>query len=260
LWWGYLIDVFSSFGRRLDVGHSPLLCAVLSLFQRHFPPLAQVALVAHQKEGYVLVVLHSQYLVPEISRGLETVVVGDGEDAEETLAAAEVIVADGRVVLLPGRVQDVDLHLLAVQHHLLAIGIRLGRFIVFHKLIVMNCRVRADLPTPPLPTMMTLWTTGWLGVFLDAIFLLLLPLLTPLLSDGMLPNDELAGQWMPGSWWNRLRKLLSHLLPVSSTSGPDPGVTATAAGSLHCFCEGQANVKIFDWLRSSTSRRRWIAG
>ena len=123
----------------------------------------------------------------------------------------------------------------------------------------MNCRVRADLPTPPLPTMMTLWTTGWLGVFLDAIFLLLLPLLTPLLSDGMLPNDELAGQWMPGSWWNRLRKLLSHLLPVSSTSGPDPGVTATAAGSLHCFCEGQANVKIFDWLRSSTSRRRWIA-
>ena len=33
----------------------------------------------------------------------------------------------------------------------------------------MNCKVSADLPTPPLPTMMTLWTTGWPTGFLDAI-------------------------------------------------------------------------------------------
>ena len=34
----------------------------------------------------------------------------------------------------------------------------------------MNCRVSADFPTPPLPTMMTLWTIGCVGAFLVAIF------------------------------------------------------------------------------------------
>lgn len=33
----------------------------------------------------------------------------------------------------------------------------------------MNWRVRADFPTPPLPTMMTLWTTDCAGAFLAAI-------------------------------------------------------------------------------------------
>ena len=46
----YLIDVFPGFGRSLDVGHSPLLGAVLSFFQRHFPPLAKVAFVSDQQE------------------------------------------------------------------------------------------------------------------------------------------------------------------------------------------------------------------
>jgi NCAIR mutase (PurE)-related protein len=57
-------------------------------------------------------------LFSELLRGLEAVVFCDGEDAEETLAAAEVVVADGRVVLLAGRVQDVDLNLLAVKNNL----------------------------------------------------------------------------------------------------------------------------------------------
>ena len=35
----------------------------------------------------------------------------------------------------------------------------------------MNCRVSADLPTPPLPTMMTLWSTRelWFLFLLDAM-------------------------------------------------------------------------------------------
>lgn len=46
----YLIDMFPGFGRSLDVGHSPLLGAVLSFFQRHFPPLAKVAFISDQQE------------------------------------------------------------------------------------------------------------------------------------------------------------------------------------------------------------------
>lgn len=55
-----------------------------------------------------------KHTLPELLRGVEAVRLGDGEDAEEALPGAEVVVPDGRVVLLPRRVQDVDLHLLAV--------------------------------------------------------------------------------------------------------------------------------------------------
>ena len=40
---------------------------------------------------------------------LKTVLFNDAEDAEESLAAAEVVVSDGRVVLLSGCVQNVNL-------------------------------------------------------------------------------------------------------------------------------------------------------
>ena len=46
----YLIDVFPGLGRSFYVGHSPLLGAVLRFFQRHLPPFAKVAFVAHQEE------------------------------------------------------------------------------------------------------------------------------------------------------------------------------------------------------------------
>ena len=51
----------------------------------------------------------SEYLLPELLRRLEAVVLRDGEHAQETLAAAEVVVPNGRVVFLPRRVEDVDL-------------------------------------------------------------------------------------------------------------------------------------------------------
>lgn len=41
---------------------------------------------------------------PEFLRGLKTVVVRNGEDAEEALATSEIVVADGGVILLAGRV------------------------------------------------------------------------------------------------------------------------------------------------------------
>lgn len=58
----------------------------------------------------------------------------DGEDQQESLAAAEVVVPDGGVVLLSRRVQDVDLDVLAVQHHLLPVAVGLGGLVVLHEL------------------------------------------------------------------------------------------------------------------------------
>lgn len=55
---------------------------------------------------------------PEFLGSLEAFVVRDGEDTEETLAAAKIIVSDGGVVLLTGRVQYIYLYFFAIQHNL----------------------------------------------------------------------------------------------------------------------------------------------
>ncbi|VVD05395.1 unnamed protein product [Leptidea sinapis] len=56
--------------------------------------------------------------IPEVLRGVEALGLSDGEDAQEALSRAEVVVPDGGVVLLARCVQDVDLNLLAIQHDL----------------------------------------------------------------------------------------------------------------------------------------------
>lgn len=76
--------------------------------------------------------------LPELDGGLEALLVGDGEHAQESLAAAEVVVADGRVVLLAGRVEDVDLDLFAVEHDLVATKTQ-----KIHILITFCCEILA---------------------------------------------------------------------------------------------------------------------
>lgn len=72
--------------------------------------------------------------VPELSSGSERLVLCDGEDQQEALPAAKIVVPDGSVVLLAGCVQDVNLDLLSVQNHLLPVAVCLGGLVVLHKL------------------------------------------------------------------------------------------------------------------------------
>lgn len=72
--------------------------------------------------------------LPELHSGSEGLVLCDGEDQQEALPAAKIVVPDGSVVLLAGCVQNVDLDLLPVQHHLLPVAVCLGGLVVFHKL------------------------------------------------------------------------------------------------------------------------------
>jgi len=66
---------------------------------------------------------------PEFLGGLEAFVVCDGEDTEETLAAAKVIVSDGGIILLASRIQYIYLYFLAVQHNLIGLIIHILIFI-----------------------------------------------------------------------------------------------------------------------------------
>lgn len=71
---------------------------------------------------------------PELSRGCERLVLGDGEHEEKALSAPEVVVADGCIVLLPRRVQNVDLYFFSIENHFLPVTVSFGRFVVFYKL------------------------------------------------------------------------------------------------------------------------------
>lgn len=74
--------------------------------------------------------------VPELSSGSEGLGLCDGEDQQEALPAAKVVVPDSSIVLLPGGVQDVDLSLLPVQNHLFPVAVCFGGLVVLHKLHV----------------------------------------------------------------------------------------------------------------------------
>lgn len=142
----YLVHVVPRLGRRLHVRHIPAGGTRLTVGQRHLALVDQIALVADEQQRYGFVALHAQDLltafidtsydtkllartyearnwwledgVPKFDRGLKAFIVGDGEHAQESLAAAEVVVADGGVVFLAGRVENVDLDLFAVEHDL----------------------------------------------------------------------------------------------------------------------------------------------
>lgn len=71
---------------------------------------------------------------PELRRCCEWFVLCDGEDEQEALATAEIVIPDGCVVFLTRRVQNVNLHVLAVQHHLLPVAVGFGGLVVLHEL------------------------------------------------------------------------------------------------------------------------------
>lgn len=75
-----------------------------------------------------------QDTVPELHSGSEGLMLCDGEDQQEALPTAKVVVPDGSVVLLAGCVQNVDLDLLPIQNHLLPVAVCLGGLVVLHKL------------------------------------------------------------------------------------------------------------------------------
>lgn len=60
----------------------------------------------------------SIFYLPKFLSRLEALVVCDGEHAEESFAATEIVVADGRVVLLTSRVENVNLYFFSIQYDL----------------------------------------------------------------------------------------------------------------------------------------------
>lgn len=73
-------------------------------------------------------------VIPELHSGREGLVLRDGEDQQETLPTAEIVVSDGSIVLLASCVKNVNLDLLPIQNYLFPVAVCLGGLIVLHKL------------------------------------------------------------------------------------------------------------------------------
>lgn len=72
--------------------------------------------------------------LPELISGTEGLMLCDGENQQEALPAAKIIIPDSSVVLLASGVQDVNLDFLPIQHYFLPVAICLSGFVVFDKL------------------------------------------------------------------------------------------------------------------------------
>lgn len=57
-------------------------------------------------------------VIPKLLSRLEALVVCDGEHAEKSFAASEVVVANGGVVLLARRIENINLYFFSVQNDL----------------------------------------------------------------------------------------------------------------------------------------------
>lgn len=83
----------------------------------------QIALVANDNHGEVVLVLHTQDLLLECRDLLEALSAGDGVDQKETLASAHVLLTHGRVLLLTGSIENVEKGDLIIDNTLLTVRI-----------------------------------------------------------------------------------------------------------------------------------------
>lgn len=83
----------------------------------------QIALVAHNDHGEVVLVLDSQDLLLEGCDLFETLAGRDGVNEQETFACAHVLLSHGRVLFLAGGVENIEQRDLVVNDTLLSVGV-----------------------------------------------------------------------------------------------------------------------------------------
>jgi hypothetical protein len=90
---------------------------------RHLPLAVEIALVADDDHGEVVLVLYSQNLLLERHNLLEALPVGYRVDEQEALSCAHVLLAHGRVLLLSRCIEHIEQGDLIVNDTLLAVRI-----------------------------------------------------------------------------------------------------------------------------------------
>ena len=103
---------------------------VLRTFCAHLTLVLQIALVAHDDDGEVVLVLDPQYLLLECDNLFKRLARRYAVDEQEALARPHVLLAHRRVLLLAGGVEHIEQRDLIVDDALLAVGVcEMGRWV-----------------------------------------------------------------------------------------------------------------------------------
>lgn len=143
-------------------------------------PLAlQIALVAHDDHGEIVLVLDPQDLLLECCNFLETLPGCNRVNEQESLAGPHILLPHRGVFFLAGGIENVEQGNLIVNNALLSVGVCDNGLLVYHavsrgwlisdvpsivgsysstKWLWINWIVRHDLPTPPPPTTTNLYS------------------------------------------------------------------------------------------------------
>lgn len=92
----------------------------------------EIALVAHENHGAVVLVLYAENLLLEGVDFVEALTRGDGVNEQEAFASAHVLLTHGHVLFLAGGIEDIEEGVFFVNLALLAIriyrvGVSIGR-------------------------------------------------------------------------------------------------------------------------------------
>jgi hypothetical protein len=90
---------------------------------RHLSLALQIALVAHDDDGKVVLVLYSEDLLLERHDFLEALPARNAVHQQEALSRSHVLFTHGRVLLLAGRIEDIQERVLGIDHAPLAVRI-----------------------------------------------------------------------------------------------------------------------------------------
>ena len=118
----------------------------MKLFYLALP--VHVGFVADDQHRELVAVFHPQHLLVELVHLLERLPLGEGEDEEEALPAAHVLLPHRAELLLPSCVEDVQPRHVVVDHALLRVGVLYGWVIVSDK-IALKKRLFRQSPQKP---------------------------------------------------------------------------------------------------------------
>lgn len=85
------------------------------------PFTLQIALVAHDDHGEVVLVLHPQNLLLKCCNFVKALARCDGVDEQKSFACAHVLLSHGRVLFLTGGIENIEQGNLIVDNTLLAV-------------------------------------------------------------------------------------------------------------------------------------------
>lgn len=138
----------------------------------NLPFTFEIALVANNHHGEVVLVLYTQDLLLEDSNFLKTLARCDGVDKQKSFSSAHVLLAHGAVLFLAGGIENVEESDFIIDDALLAIRVyKKKRHLVSHLFLFVGCQALLVSDAPSLAQRPSAPTFDCRVIFVDKVAL-----------------------------------------------------------------------------------------